>query len=123
MTNLKKVLSMVVIAVLLTTVTTMVFATNDGFVIINDTNVDANNTTGLDNNTTNNITTPVDNNTTNPINSITGTNNTSTYNTTNNTVSNLPKTGAGDYTMILTIAGLAIIAIYAYKKVSDYKNI
>lgn len=124
MTNLKKVLSIVVIAVLLTTVATMVFATNDGFVIINDTNVGENNTTGLDNNTTNlNNTTLVDNNTTNPINSITGTNNTSTYNTTNNTVSNLPKTGAGDYTMVLTIAGLAIIAIYAYKKVSDYKNI
>ena len=117
MTNLKRVLSIVVIAVLLCTVANMVFATNDGFMIINDTNVD-NNATGTNN------ATGIDNNTSNQL----GNNTTRTYNNTvnktvNNTVNNLPKTGAGDYTMVLTIAGLAIVAIYAYKKINDYKNI
>lgn len=116
MTNLRKVLSIVVIAVLLSTIATMVFATNDGFIVIDNTNVDANNTTGVDNNTAG-----IDNNAVNPLGN---TSNTSTYNNTvNNTVSNLPKTGAGDYTMVLTIVGLAIVAVYAYKKISDYKNI
>lgn len=115
MTNLKRILSIVVIAVLLSTIATMVFATNDDFMIINNSNVD-NNATTIDNNTTG-----LNNNVTNPLGN---TSNTSTYNNTvNNTVNNLPKTGAGDYTMILTIAGLAIIAVYAYKKISDYKNI
>lgn len=121
MTNLKRVLSIVVIAVLLSTIATMVFATNDDFMIINESNV-GNNATSIDNNTAGlNNTAGVSNNVTNPLGN---TNNTSTYNNTvNNTVNNLPKTGAGDYTMVLTIAGLAIIAVYAYKKISDYKNI
>jgi len=113
MTNLKKVLSIVVIAVLLSTIATMVFATNDNFIIINGTNIE-NNTTDINN--------VADlNDVVNPLNSIGNTtNNTSIY---NNNVSNLPKTGAGDYTMVLTIAGLIIVAVYAYKKVNDYKNV
>lgn len=45
-------------------------------------------------------------------------NNTSTLN------SNLPKTGIADNTVVFIVAGVcAVAAIYAYKKVRDYKGI
>ena len=47
------------------------------------------------------------------------TNNTSAYNN-----SSLPKTGVGDSMPIVVLAvALGISAIYAYKKIQDYKNI
>lgn len=42
---------------------------------------------------------------------------------TNSNKTQLPKTGENDTAIFVSIAAFAIIAIYAYKKVSDYKNI
>lgn len=64
-------------------------------------------------NTTNNIV----NNSTN--NTVLTTNNTSNYNNTS-----LPKTGVEDsIPAVLVVAVLGISAVYAYKKMQDYKNI
>ena len=61
------------------------------------------------------------NNTTNNTTVLT-TNNTSTSNATLNT--SLPKTGAADSMPIAVIAVVLVIsAVYAYKKIQDYKNI
>ena len=75
------------------------------------------------NNTTNNVTNNTSNNTTtnNTVNnkSVLTTNNTSNYNN-----SSLPKTGIEDTipaTILLVIFGIS--AVYAYKKMRDYKNI
>ena len=120
MTNLKKILIAVLAISLLVAISSAVLATDD-FGIIPDGNTtvvgDPNNTV---NNPVNDIPTIV-----NPANTLNRTTNntanTSTYNNTN--TNNLPKTGVGDYTMITAIILLAIVAVYAYKKVSDYKNI
>lgn len=52
-------------------------------------------------------------------------NNVTTYNNNNNTANTLPYTGIGD--TVLPVALLIVIfgisAVYAYKKVNDYKNI
>lgn len=82
------------------------------------------------NSTGNNITTLTGNNT------ISGTtNNTTLNNTTNNAVlttnntsnynnSSLPKTGIGDSIPgVILVVVLGISAVYAYKKMQDYKNI
>lgn len=59
-----------------------------------------------------------------PGNNTTG-NNVTTYNNNNNTANTLPYTGIGD--TVLPVALLIVIfgisAVYAYKKVNDYKNI
>ena len=79
----------------------------------NTTNDTTNNV--VNNTTTNNI---VANNTVNNTTVLT-TNNTSNY---NNTA--LPKTGAEDsLPVMLVVAVLGISAVYAYKKMQDYKNI
>ncbi len=103
MTNLKKVFLMVVVLILLGT--TIAFATSDvtNTIVITD-----------EENTNTQVPAPTNNtNTTIPTNT-----NTSTYSN-----SNLPQTGENDYIVILTIAVFAISAVYAYKKISDYKNI
>lgn len=71
----------------------------------------------LNNTTTNNSLNSVSNNTTN--NLVLTTNNTSNYNNTS-----LPKTGVAD-TMpaVILVAVLGISAVYAYKKMQEYKNI
>ena len=71
-------------------------------------------TNSTSNNTTRNNTV---NNTTN--NSVLTTNNTSSYNNTS-----LPKTGIEDHipaTILLVVFGVS--AVYAYKKIQDYRNI
>ena len=87
--------------------TTVVFATNDNTIVITDDEQQP-------------VPSPTENTNTNTntnININTNTN-TSTY-----TNSNLPQTGENDYIVILTIAVFAISAVYAYKKIRDYKNI
>lgn len=122
MTNLKKSLIVILIGILLLSIYSVAFASDD-FGIIPDGNTagsTTNNATTITNNSTNTANTT--NNVLNPTNGLTGSTNntnTSTYNNTNN----LPKTGVEDYTIITAIVLLAIIAIYAYKKVRDYKNI
>lgn len=68
--------------------------------------------------TTNSADNQTDNNATNPANNVTN------YNATNNTSNtlNLPKTGIEDYSIGIGIVVIcAISAIFAYKKVRDYK--
>lgn len=124
MTNLKKVIIAVLTVALLATICSAVFASDD-FGIIPDGNttvVENPNGTGNTNTNTNEPTVVNPAGTLSPTNTNTNTNtNTSTYNNTN--TSNLPKTGVGDYTMVTAIILLAIVAVYAYKKVRDYKNI
>lgn len=109
MTNLKKIFLLLVVTVLLGA--SVVFATNDDTIVITDSNTI--NTV----NTTNTTDTPNTITTINTVGNTTG--NTSTYNVTQN----LPQTGANDYAMILIIAIFAVSAVYAYKKIRDYKNI
>ena len=110
MTNLKRVFLMILVIVLLGV--TIVYA-ND---VINITENET--TAGGDGN---NIVT----NTQNDINneSIVVGGGTQTSQNTNNNTANLPKTGTNDYAMVLVIGVFAISAVYAYKKVRDYKNI
>ena len=105
MTNLKRVILVMLVVALLGI--TVVYA-ND---VINITDNEV--TAGGDNN--NNV---VDNNTTDNITIDVG----GTQNGNNNTT-NLPQTGANDYAMVLVIGLFALSAVYAYKKVRDYKNI
>lgn len=61
--------------------------------------------------------------TTNQLNT-TNTNNTNTKLNTNNYNTNLPKAGAAENKMLgVAFTVLAITAVYAYKKVKEYKNI
>lgn len=71
------------------------------------------------NTTTNNTTTNNTVNNTSKNNTILTTNNTSVYNN-----SSLPKTGVEDHipaTILLVVFGIS--AVYAYKKIQEYKNI
>ena len=85
--------------------TTVAFATNDNTIVITD-----------EEQQQTPVPAPTENTNTNT--NININTNTSTY-----TNSNLPQTGENDYIVILTIAVFAISAVYAYKKIRDYKNI
>lgn len=83
--------------------------------------------TGGNNSTTSNIQTITGNNTTNTLNTtntttnnaVLTTNNTSSYNNTS-----LPKTGIEDSVLaVILVIVLGISAVYAYKKIQDYRNI
>lgn len=105
MTNLKRIFIVMLVVILLGA--TAVFATNDVTNTIVITGDDEQQTPTQ---------APTENTNTNT--NATINTNTSTY-----TNSNLPQTGENDYIIILTIAVFAISAVYAYKKISDYKNI
>lgn len=88
------------------------------------TSLDPNSLTGLTtNNTVENSSNTTLNNTT--TNLVLTTNNTTTTNVSNNASNtSLPKTGVADSMPIVVIAVvLGISAVYAYKKMEDYKNI
>ena len=92
------------------------------------TSLDPNSLTGLTtNNTTNNTVENSSNTTLNntTTNLVLTTNNTTTTNVSNNASNtSLPKTGVADSMPIVVIAVvLGISAVYAYKKMEDYKNI
>lgn len=119
-TNLIKVISILLISVMVMLFFTTVNAANDdGFTELTvGNNTSGNNTSG--NNTPSNNT-PTNN---------TPSNNTSKNNTTNNANSsvynnsNLPKTGISDsipVAMLVVVFGIS--AVYAYKKINDYRNI
>ncbi len=125
-TNLIKLFSILLVSVMVISMATMVNAAdgNNGFVDMtnslsssNSSNSSSTGNNATTNNTTNN--TNKANNTTNNTNKANNTNNSSVYNNTN-----LPKTGLASS---LPIAALVVVfgisAVYAYKKVSDYKNI
>ena len=76
--------------------------------------------TGIDTNTNPDTNTSTDTNT----NVSPETDKNVTTNTTNNYDTNLPKAGVSENTFAgIAITVLAISAIYAYKKISEYKNI
>lgn len=81
-----------------------------------------NNTTGGNNSTSNNTTgnnTSRNNTTNNTTNNVMRTNNTSNYNN-----SSLPKTGIEDSIPgVILVVVFGISAVYAYKKIQDYRNI
>lgn len=88
-------------------------------------NTITNNAIGNENTNTGNTNTAVNNVSSNSIvspttnNTATNKTNSSTYNTTD-----LPKTGAEDYTVVFIIMGVCgIAAIYAYRKMNDYNKI
>lgn len=101
----------------------MMFVAKESLAVTDLTNtLTGNNTTGntVTTITGNNIISGTTNNTTNTTNnSVLTTNNTSNYNN-----SSLPKTGIGDSVpSIIFVVVLVISAVYAYKKMQDYKNI
>lgn len=107
MTNLKKVFLVMLVVILLGA--TVVLATdNTNTILIQDTD-------------TNTINTANSVNTVNTVNSINIVN--TAGNTSNYTNTNLPQTGANDYAMVLIIGIFAVSAVYAYKKINEYKNI
>lgn len=114
-TNLIKAIFILVIGVILMSISTNVFAADDDY-----TELTLNNT--LNNTNTNNTNINKTNTNTNR----NATNNTNKTNSTiyNNTNTDLPKTGIEDtipVTLLVTVFGIS--AIYAYKKINDYKNI
>lgn len=128
--NLIKVFSIVVVSLMVILFNTNVFAadSSEDFNDLTSTlsnsssNTTGNNTTGNNtsgNNTSGNNTSNTSKNNTSNNTSKATANNSSVYNNTN-----LPKTGIGDsipVAMLVVIFGIS--AVYAYKKVSDYRNI
>ena len=131
-TKLMKVFLVILVSVALVFATTSVFAADNtsGFTDITNTlnNTNTNNSNSNTNNTnTNNANTNTNN--TNANNANTNTNNTNAN--TNNAVNsssynntNLPKTGIAETGSVVCIVfALAVSAIYAFKKILDYKNV
>lgn len=132
--KLMKVILVGVLSLMLVFVATQVFADDDdGFTDLTGSVTSNNTTDNTTNNTTLNLTTDntTNNTTNNTVNNATVNNATvnTTYNTSNNLSSsynnsNLPSTGIGETTSVMfIIIALVISAIFAYKKVSYYKNI
>lgn len=117
-TNLIKIFTMVIIAMILISFATNVFAATDDEGFENLTNRLTNNTNSNPTNSTNTNTNTNKDNTANISNNINRTNS-SVYNNTS-----LPKTGIEDSIPVaLLVVVFGISAIYAYKKISEYKNI
>lgn len=113
----------VLVAMMLTFVTSSVYAATDSdFDELLDSSGDNNTPASNKNNTpSNKNNTPANTNNTPNTNGLKNNTN-NTNNGANNT--SLPKTGAGDsLPTALLIAVFGISAVYAYKKVSDYRNI
>lgn len=127
MKNLIKVATILLISVMVLSYTTVVNAadnTNDGFkdLTLDSSNTNSNNTSGNTNTGNTNSNT---NSNTNNTNKNTNTNNTnsSKYNNTNKNT-DLPKTGIEDsIPAALLVVVFGISAVYAYKKINEYKNI
>ena len=133
-TNLLKVFFSLILSIVVIFIVTSVNAADTGFTDM--TNSLLNNTSGFNNTIGNNVNAPANNTTgTNTSNNALG-NSSSTNNRTNvnSNISNtntriynntsLPSTGIGDS---LPIAALVVVfgisAVYAYKKIKDYRNI
>lgn len=92
------------------------FATDAPANTVNRIVVIGNDTTNTVVNTTTNTANTT--NTTNVINVIGNATANSTYQNTS-----LPNTGSSDYTILILVAVCVVSAIYAYKKIRDYKNV
>ena len=118
---MKKVISfkemmIMLVSVVLITVSTSVYATG---IVLGD-----NGTTVSPNEYENAQQVPQDNNTTNNTSNNTA-NRANTYNanSNNNNSSSLPQTGIQDYNIGIIMVICVASAIFAYKKINDYKNV
>ena len=122
-----KTIIVLIIGVVLFAMTSNVFAADTGLDFFDDTTnqLDKNTNTNANTNATNTNTSNTNNTNTNNTNTVDTTNTSATTNTnTNNYNTNLPKAGAGENTIMgVAITVLAVVAIFAYKKVNQYKNI
>lgn len=117
-TNLMKILSIIIVAMILISITTSVFAATDNDVF-DQLYLNSNNSNGTSLDLTNNT---AGNNSTNS-NTNSNRNNSSNYNR-NNSSTSLPKTGIEDSIPVaLLVVIFGISAVYAYKKISEYKNV
>lgn len=123
--NLIKVISILVISLMVMLFSTSVMAaeTDNGFTDLTP-RVDNNTTNGTSNANSNTANTNTNNtnrnNTSNNTNRTNNTNNSSIYNNTNS----LPRTGVTDSIPVaVLLIVFAISAVYAYKKIKDYRNI
>lgn len=126
------IICIVTIIALVLVITTDVFATTPSLnELMNDANTNSVNEIPETNNATTNNTTTNNATTNNATTNNATTNNTTSNNTTpnnaaannankNNTV--IPDTGV-DYSVVFIIAIFGVSAIYAYKKIRDYKNV
>ena len=125
-TNLIKVISILLISATVMLFATTVNAADDNSyndltsTLTGNTSNNASNTSNTNSNSNNNTSnTNSSNNTNKALNMSNNTSNSSVYNNTN-----LPKTGATDsipVAMLVVVFGIS--AVYAFKKVRDYKNI
>lgn len=125
-TNLIKVISILLISVMVMLFATTVNAADDNSyndltstLTGNNSNSSNNSSNTANTNSSNNTANTNSNNTNNSSNMTNNTNNSSVYNNTS-----LPKTGAADsipVAMLVVVFGIS--AVYAFKKVRDYKNI
>ena len=134
-----KLMVVLTIGTILVAMTSNVFAADSSSGIdffedqTNQLNTTTNTNTNTNANTNSNTTNTATNNTTNTTNTIDTTNTSTNVNTTNtentttnanNYNTNLPTAGAPENTMVgIALTVLAIVAIFAYKKVNQYKNI
>ena len=118
---LKSFLVILVSMMLVFTTSSVYAATDEGFNELLDPNGTENTNTG----NTNTGNTNTRNTNTNTNRNSTNTNNTNRSNTNrNNTSNSLPNTGIQDsLPTVLLIAVFGISAVYAYKKIKDYRNI
>lgn len=119
-----KIIVVLILGVTLLAMSTRVFAAvgdSDGLMDLYDDTTNQLNTTNTNNTNTNTNTNLLN---TNTLNTNTNTNITNTTLNTNNYNTNLPKAGAAENKMLgVAFTVLAITAVYAYKKVKEYKNI
>ena len=128
-TNLIKVISILLISVMVMLFATTVNAADDNSyndltstLTGNNSNSSNNSSNTANTNSSNNTANTNSNNTNNTNNSSNMTNNTNNSSVYNNT--SLPKTGAADsipVAMLVVVFGIS--AVYAFKKVRDYRNI
>lgn len=121
------IICIIAIVTLILAITTNVFATTPSLnELLNDVNnVNSYNTIPGENNTANNIANKVTNNTTNNITNNVVNNTTKNNVANNNTNKNntaIPNTGL-DQSIVFVIAIFGVSALYAYKKIRDYKNV
>ncbi len=130
--NLIKLFSILLMSIMVIMFTTNVWAEDNDFTTLPvNTNNTANTNSNNTNANTNNSNTPSNNSNTNRSNTNTANTNSNNTNNTNNANNssiynntNLPKTGIEDsipVAMLVVIFGIS--AIYAYKKIRDYRNI
>lgn len=113
--NLMKIVSILVISLIVMVFATNVYAAEDeeGFDDITNALTNSNTNANTNTNTNTNTNSSLTGNTAN------NTNNSSVYNNTN-----LPKTGVSDsIPVVMLVVVFGISAVYAYKKIKEYKNI